>query len=51
MAGALEAAKRIKFSDFITPEGDVFDYDGPEITSCLEELNADLLLFMSALRN
>ena len=33
LAGALEAAKELKFSDFITPEGDIFDYEGPEITS------------------
>ena len=36
LAGAVEEAKKLKFSDFITPEGDIFDYDGPEITSVWE---------------
>ena len=33
LAGAVEAAKSLKFSDFISECGDVHDYSGPEITS------------------
>lgn len=33
LASAVEASKGLKFSDFISDCGDVYDYDGPEITS------------------
>lgn len=33
IASAVEEAKKLKFSDFITAEGNVHDFEGPEITS------------------
>ena len=33
LASAVEEAKKLKFFDFVTTKGDIFDYEGPEVTS------------------
>lgn len=36
MEDALIAARKLQFKDFIDPKGDIFDYEGPQITSIWE---------------
>jgi len=33
LAGAVEESKKLKFANFLDPKGDIYDYEGPEITS------------------